>query len=510
MDVVFKEGMLYLQGVKFGKRTWRKIRMILFKPSSTGVGRLELHTVIDTNTDQKKINRLKTPDRKVVRLSDCLSVTTASQESCPQGCTAFYLSTTQCTYTLASTTSQEWLSALCLLAFQKYPGESDKGGLERGNDLTMADNDIYSSWKTDLTIPPNHYEVTVQTTEASKRCRLAGEYLVSPRTKALLLLATGTRHVIYRWPYSLLRKFGQVQGGFSIEAGRRCESGEGVFTFLTTHGALIFQAISEQCSVERRSSVQLPSVNIRSLCDQSPVTLPDTPYQLTGPPVYSPADVPADTEDVYTRDSSIIDDASGLDLKQLSSVKPHLFNSREAVGEEDEDEDKDDIYHSLEALKLENDNEQSIYCNLGRAILPLSEKDQFKSETDDYELFSSDVKSVHPPLNLQLQPYSTPLPQPTSWTPPCTLPLSVSNAIPKPRYQHQTPVNNYILSGSNAETEAVDDMDEMEEAINSSTNVTPTELPGSFKHRLAEIISKDLAKFQQPLPYGAGSPTFSQ
>lgn len=31
---------------------------------------------------------------------------------------------------------------------QKDPGESDKGGFERGNSLTMEDNDLYSSWRT--------------------------------------------------------------------------------------------------------------------------------------------------------------------------------------------------------------------------------------------------------------------------------------------------------------------------------------------------------------------------
>lgn len=102
------------------QRTWRKLWMVLFKPSSTGVGRLEFHTVLDNNAvnDQKKVGRQKTPERKVVRLSDCLSVTPAPKESCPAGCTAFYINTTQCNYTLASLTSQDWLSALCLLAFQ--------------------------------------------------------------------------------------------------------------------------------------------------------------------------------------------------------------------------------------------------------------------------------------------------------------------------------------------------------------------------------------------------------
>nr|XP_020446781.1 docking protein 3 [Monopterus albus] len=422
---------------------------MLFKPSSTGVGRLEIYTVLDTNaiTDQKKAGRQKTPERKVVRLSDCLSVTPAPNEACLQGCTAFYINTTQCTYTMASTTSQEWISALCFLAFQKDPGETDRGGLERGNDLTMEDNVLYSSWKADLTAPPNRYQVTVQSTEASRRCKLAGDYLVSPDKDAVILLAINTCHVIYHWPYRFLRKFGQVEGGFSIEAGRRCESGEGIFIFLSTQGSLIFQAISEQCSVLRRSPLHPRSY-----------------------------------------------------LMQLSSVKPHVSCTKEAVGEEDEDEDEQ--YHSLEALKLDIDTGDSIYYNLKRATPPLIRKDEFKPETDNSEYIYSTVKLVKSPSNPELQP----VPQP----PPCTISQSASHILPKPKYQRQPPVSNYVQPGYNAQAQAVDDMKEMEGAINPSLYVTPTEAPGSFKHRLAEIISKDLAKFQTPLPSRVNSPTFSQ
>lgn len=34
------------------------------------------------------------------------------------------------------------------LCLQKDPGESDKGGFEGGNGLSMEDNELYSSWKT--------------------------------------------------------------------------------------------------------------------------------------------------------------------------------------------------------------------------------------------------------------------------------------------------------------------------------------------------------------------------
>ncbi|XP_022051708.1 docking protein 2 [Acanthochromis polyacanthus] len=479
MDVIFKEGILYLQVVKFGIKSWRKMRTVLFKASSTGVGRLELCCVADSSSvgDQKKA--WQKTERKVVRLSDCFSVTAAPKESCPAGCSAFYLNTTQGTYTLASTTSRDWLSAICLLAFQKDPGESDKGDFKGGNGLTMEDNDLYSSWKSDRTLPPNQYKVTVQSTEASKRCRLAGEYVVYPDKEAVILLDVSAGRTVYCWPYRLLRKFGQVEGGFSIEAGRRCDSGEGVFTFLTQYGPQIFQLISQQCAVEKNSWVQPVSVHRRSFSDVSPVSLPA--QQLP-----APADVSPDMGDESESPYSTIKHTSAGDIKQLA--RP---SSREAVGEEDEEE----RCRSLDSLNMGTSIEDSIYYNLRRATPPLVRK----AETDNSECIYSAVRK--PSSNAQLQSLSSPLT-------PCALTKSAPSAPPKPRSQPLPPVNNNFQPSYNAQ--AADDTKETEEGISSSAPAAPTEAPGSFKHRLAAIISKDLAKFQLPPPHGAASPTFFQ
>ncbi|KAK5897287.1 hypothetical protein CesoFtcFv8_010361 [Champsocephalus esox] len=451
MEVVFKEGNLYLQRVKFVKKSWRKVWMVLFKPSSSGVGRLEL-SVLNKNAaaEQRKVFRQKTPDIKVVRLQDCLSLIPAPKVSCPSGCTAFYLHTAQCSFTLASTTSQDWLSALSLLAFQKDPGESHKGTFERGNGLTMEDNDIYSSWKTDVTLPPNHYQVIVQSTEASRRCRLAGKYLASPQKEALILLEINTDHIIYRWPYRFLRKFGHVEDGFSIEAGRHCESGEGVFTFLSEHGSQIFQAISDQCSMERRSSSK---PHRSSMCELSTGILPTTTNWCPAPPVYNHADF--DTEDESAIQYSTINYNPVLNVRPLSLVEPH---SNEMLGEEGEEE----RCHSLDTINQGNVMEDDIYYNVRRVPLPIIRQNE-----------------------------------------------SVPYATAHYQYQHQPSANDFFQPGYNAQAQAVDDMKETEEDMSSSTLVTPTEARGSFKHRLAGILSKDLAKFQPPIPSGAGSPTFS-
>ncbi|XP_041846588.1 docking protein 3 [Melanotaenia boesemani] len=487
MEVIFKEGMLYLQGAKFGKKTWRKIWVVLFKPSCTGVGRLEFYPASDSTSisDQFKSSRQKTQERKVVRLSDCLSVTPAAKESCPDGCTAFYLNTTRSKYTFASKESQDWLSALSLLAFQKDTGESAKGDFEGGNGLTMEENDLYSSWKRAL--PSNHYHVKVLSTEASKRRNLAGEYLVCPDKEALVL-STVNGGVITRWPYRLLRKFGQVEGGFSIEAGRRCESGEGVFIFLTQHGPEIFQAIVKQCSLEKERCVQHRSANRQSLYEISPpspprnVVLPLPTHWLAASPAYNPTDATTDMEDKSACHYSNSNDASIQNTEQSFLIAPSLSGSKEALVEEDEDEDE--VCSSLEAMQLENIMEDSLYYNLRKHTPPLTRKtemansDCIYSEVAKYD-FSSDP-----------QPFFS------------TLPLPQPPLLP--------PVDDYTELEHSTQALDEDEMTETKEDIGSCACVTPSEATGTFKQRLAEIISKDLAKFQPPPSFGSCSPTFPQ
>lgn len=57
----------------------------------------------------------------------------------------------------------------------------------------------------------NQYSVRVQTTEASRRCYLAGEYLVSVNQSDLVLQELNTGETVFKWPYTCIRKFGTVE-----------------------------------------------------------------------------------------------------------------------------------------------------------------------------------------------------------------------------------------------------------------------------------------------------------
>ncbi|XP_077104185.1 uncharacterized protein dok3 [Siphateles boraxobius] len=243
MDVISKEGPLFLQGVKFGKKIWRKSWLILFEPSPAGIGRMELYDMRDGGGLKGLVVArpagLRKADKRVIRLTDCLSITPAPGESCPKDCSAFFLNTTSCTYTIAAPTREDWISVLCQIAFQKTQGTEDARKVQKDKYMPLADNQLYSTWGA------GQFQVTVQSTDVSQRCKISGSYLLSSEKDAICLLDLKTGQSIYRWPYRLLRRFGQVKGGIMIEAGRRCHTGEGQFIFLSKQGSQIHRAIEE-------------------------------------------------------------------------------------------------------------------------------------------------------------------------------------------------------------------------------------------------------------------------
>ncbi|KAM8848014.1 docking protein 3 isoform 2-T2 [Synchiropus picturatus] len=434
MDVVFKEGLVHLQGFKFGKKSWRKMWLVVSQSNSSGVSRLEFYSALENSSAADQRSSL----RKVIRLCDCISIIPAPNTPCPAGCSAFYLSTSESTYTLASTSSQDWLHALCLLAFQDPDGESLHGGSEADQALAMTDNAIYSAWERDMILPQNHFLVSAQTTPASQRCNLAGDYLVVPQSETLVLLDVRSRHVIYSWPYKLLRKYGQFQGGFSIEAGRRCDSGEGVFSFSSKSGPQIFKAITAHCSSAHMSV---------STLDQLPLESPPGP----------PSGHPSETENEY----------STINYSPAESGQEPSFPSVTAKEEEEEEEDEDDWCLSLEAVNLHNVIDPSVYYNLRKVAL----------KSEKAECIYSDVT---PQTAVYAQP------------------------IPKHLRQRQQPENSdpEVTSQVRARTQPT-------EYRRSSGSLTPSQTNGSFKRRLAEILSKDPGKVPAALSLGAGAADLS-
>ncbi|XP_030315266.1 docking protein 3 [Calypte anna] len=249
MERPVMDGILYVQHCKFGKRSWRKMRAQLFAASPSGVARMEKFDVRDDGTVLEKTS-LRRGTRRVIRLSDCVSVGPAGTESCPKATAAFYLTTTEKSYMLAAEQRDEWIAQLCQLAFQGAKETAQSSARTQPSPaVPMEENSLYSSWQ-DLT----EFLVLVVQTDAATRCSLHGHYLLSVLPQSLTLKDLQSRQSLLTWPYSFLRKFGQDQTIFSFEAGRRSDSGEGTFTFSTPRAPELCRAVAAAITCQQQGN----------------------------------------------------------------------------------------------------------------------------------------------------------------------------------------------------------------------------------------------------------------
>lgn len=230
MDTHVKEGQLYVQHQKFGKK-WKKSWFVLYPASQNGIARLEF---FDCSGGPEKPSSTKKLDKKIIRLSECISILPALTETCPKdNMAAFCVETNDKTHVFAAEkqTCAEWVEKMCEIAFQGG-GVSDSNGQQ---ELKMAENLIYYSRE-----EVNEFWVSVQRTEASERCGLQGAYWLKADSDSLILKDPKSKRSLLLWPYKLLRRYGRDKVMFSFEAGRRCDSGPGNFTFETKQGNEIF------------------------------------------------------------------------------------------------------------------------------------------------------------------------------------------------------------------------------------------------------------------------------
>ncbi|XP_009953955.1 PREDICTED: docking protein 1-like, partial [Leptosomus discolor] len=115
----------------------------------------------------------------------------------------------------------------------------------------------------------NSFWVTVQRTEAAERCELRGTYVLKAERDSLVLKDPRTNEILYVWPYRLLRRYGRDKVMFSFEAGRRCDSGPGNFTFETKQGNEIFRLV-EASIREQKAQVEENRQSCDSLDLDSP------------------------------------------------------------------------------------------------------------------------------------------------------------------------------------------------------------------------------------------------
>ncbi|XP_067430575.1 docking protein 2-like isoform X1 [Thunnus thynnus] len=251
-----KQGMLYLQQQRFGKK-WKRVWCVLYRESSCSISRLEFFECKDGGTLDKSDKNLRKQQehKKVIRLADCIRVSEVEMEGCPKDTGPFLVETTEKIYVFAVERQQldDWTHKLCEIAFPMSWTERSvrRGSLHRGQrvdeDEGMEDNSLYGGRDT-----VRDFRVCVRRTEASERCRIKGDGILRPGVDTLQLLDK-TGDVLFTWPYRFLRRFGRDKSTFSFEAGRRCDSGEGSFEFDTKQGNVLFQAVEAAINMQRLS-----------------------------------------------------------------------------------------------------------------------------------------------------------------------------------------------------------------------------------------------------------------
>ncbi|XP_053485247.1 docking protein 1b [Ictalurus furcatus] len=246
MDTHVKEGQLYVQHQKFGKK-WKKNWFVLYPASQNGIARLEFFDCAGYGTEKPSTKKL---DKKIIRLSECISILPALTESCPkENMSAFCVETNDKTHVFAAEkqVTNEWVEKMCEIAFQGGGGSFSNIDSNGQQDLKMSENLIYYSRE-----EVGEFWVSVQRTEASERCGLLGNYWLKADGESLILKDPKMKKNLLMWPYKLLRRYGRDRVMFSFEAGRRCESGPGNFTFETKQGNEIFQIV--ECAIREQKA----------------------------------------------------------------------------------------------------------------------------------------------------------------------------------------------------------------------------------------------------------------
>ncbi|XP_041121299.1 docking protein 2-like [Polyodon spathula] len=507
MEHTSKEGMLYLQGIKFGKKSWKRTWLMLYPASSYGIGRVELFDVRDGaggGAPAPNKQGVKKSDKKLIRLTDCISITPAPGETCPKDCTAFYLNTTQRTYALASENAQDWVGKLCELAFQSNDSQKP---LSRSSstEVSMEENELYSSWKR-----AQEFQVTVQVTEASLRCDLYGDYILVASKEDITLLEPRSKQVLYNWPYRLLRRFGQDKTAFMFEAGRRCKSGEGYFMFLSNNVPEIFRAMEQGIGQEKSKR--------RSASEQELETTPQHPVED-----FLPA------QEHNNPRAPLVLNQGGKVMKEQTPELPQrksmninkpawnaLLKDRTKMNQEEESgtmsatEPLNTVYATIQEIQLHSaepsqspinpDQARSSICNYGS---PLGSFQNVESE---------EGRSVQlPPESLHHYAQVKPMTEEHL----SDFPLYDNMGFEKPWSGHRlehleiepeedspSPQDSYSLLKSEDHEEKNGFEQEEEEIIYSTSPrsciVTETEISACFKQRLTNLFSKEMPKFTPP------------
>ncbi|XP_001355146.2 rho GTPase-activating protein gacK [Drosophila pseudoobscura] len=194
---------------------------LLFKASRHGIARLEMCE----NKDDK--------NPKIFTLENCVKIT---QDPPPDK--LIHIVKHNGTLTVNTNSDEElkdWITALQTVAFC----DTAAGGHAVHGGAIEEDNDLYCSSFDGL------FMITLIPSEASIRCSIEPKtYMLQMTPTELQLKSEDLNVTIAMWPYRFIRKYGYRDGKFTFEAGRKCTTGEGVFTLDHTNPQEVFRCMS--------------------------------------------------------------------------------------------------------------------------------------------------------------------------------------------------------------------------------------------------------------------------
>uniref|UniRef100_A0A8C4WTF7 Docking protein 1 n=1 Tax=Eptatretus burgeri TaxID=7764 RepID=A0A8C4WTF7_EPTBU len=240
-------------------KSWRKYHLYLFGSSPWGLARLEFYrlSTVSDSIGTSAHRRICTIPERVIRLAEFWNVRGLGEASSsnswgaggpspPGGTEGLVLGAEGGHVWLAVPEGEgaDWLRTISRLAF-KGKGFQEQRMMDVERECGDMENSLYSSIKKD-----SDYDVCIQLTSAAKRCGLNGHMTLKVAEQGLEVhpLDGSIGGQTYTWPYHLLRRFGRDINSFSFEAGRRCSSGPGTFTLLTSQGPDIFDIVSATVS----------------------------------------------------------------------------------------------------------------------------------------------------------------------------------------------------------------------------------------------------------------------
>lgn len=194
---------------------------ILFKASRHGIERLE---ICDKEDD-------KNP--KIITLENCVKITQEPSQS--NQITIVTKTGTLTLNALNETDLKHWVQALQSVAFK------DKSATLMRNSVMEEDNDLYCTSYSD-----GIFTVKLLASDiAHIHCNLeAKSYTLQLTTTEIQLKNMENNAIAAKWPYRYVRKYGYRDGKFTFEAGRKCDTGEGVFSLQHSNPQEVFRCMA--------------------------------------------------------------------------------------------------------------------------------------------------------------------------------------------------------------------------------------------------------------------------